>query len=108
MRRAATMTSIVGAFLILAAAGANAADMSAGSGEAAYRQYCSYCHDGGTVGAPKIGDRAAWAPRLKQGTDALMESSWKGKGHMSPRRWRDDLSSEQFLRALVYLLDASR
>jgi cytochrome c5 len=102
---------IVGAFLLFAAAAAanaNAADMPPGSGEAAYRQYCSYCHDDGTLGAPKIGDKAAWAPRIKRGNDAIMESSWKGKGHMSPRRWRDDLSADQFLRALVYLLDASR
>ena len=102
---------IVGAFLLFAAAAnanANAADMPPGSGEAAYRQYCAYCHDDGTVGAPKIGDKVAWAPRLKQDNDALMESSWNGKGHMLARRERDDLTAEQFLRALVYLLDASR
>ena len=52
---------------------------------ALYTQACSVCHAAGVAGAPKLGDKAAWAPRLAQGVDGLMASSIKGKGAMPPR-----------------------
>jgi cytochrome c5 len=48
-------------------------------GEAPYRTACAACHDNGTAGAPRLGDRAAWAPRLKQGMDALYRAGLYGK-----------------------------
>jgi cytochrome c5 len=51
----------------------------AASVEDTYKSACSTCHDAGIAGAPKIGDKAAWAPRLKQGKDALYKSALLGK-----------------------------
>lgn len=56
-----------------------------GAGEALYKQACQVCHAAGVAGAPKIGDKAAWAPRIQAGKDALYASAIKGKGAMPPR-----------------------
>ena len=50
-----------------------------------YTQACQVCHAGGVAGAPKLGDKAAWAPRLAQGIDGLTTSAIKGKNAMPPR-----------------------
>ncbi len=56
-----------------------------GNGEALYKQACQVCHAAGVAGAPKFGDKTAWAPRLAVGMDALYASAVKGKGAMPPR-----------------------
>lgn len=58
---------------------------AAGGGEALYKQSCALCHAAGVANAPKLGDKAAWAPRLAQGMPALVQSVIKGKGAMPPR-----------------------
>jgi cytochrome c5 len=58
---------------------------AAGNGEAIYKQACLACHAAGVAGAPKLGDKAAWAPRLAQGLPALTAAVVKGKGAMPPR-----------------------
>lgn len=64
---------------------ANAAD----KGEALYNATCMACHAAGVAGAPKIGDKAAWAPRIAQGMDTLHTHAIKGfqgkKGMMPPK-----------------------
>ena len=52
------------------------------TGEQAYTQVCSACHGTGVNGAPKIGDHAAWAPRIAQGKDTLYKDAISGKGNM--------------------------
>lgn len=52
------------------------------TGEAAYTQVCSGCHALGINGAPKIGDHAAWGPRLAQGKETLYTHALAGKGNM--------------------------
>ena len=52
------------------------------TGEQAYTQVCSACHGTGVNGAPKIGDHAAWGPRLAQGKDTLYKDAINGKGSM--------------------------
>jgi cytochrome c5 len=69
---------VVAAAAVPAAAATNAAP-------ALYTQVCSACHAGGIAGAPKFGDKAAWAPRLAQGIDGLTASAIKGKNAMPPR-----------------------
>lgn len=51
----------------------------AASAEETYKTACSVCHDAGVAGAPKFGDKAAWAPHLKLGKDALYKSALQGK-----------------------------
>jgi cytochrome c5 len=50
-----------------------------------YAQTCAVCHATGVAGAPKLGDKAGWAPRAAQGVDALTASAIKGKGAMPPK-----------------------
>jgi len=52
---------------------------------ALYTQACAACHVAGVANAPKLGDKAAWAPRVAMGIDALTASVIKGKGVMPPR-----------------------
>jgi cytochrome c5 len=54
-------------------------------GKAVYGAACVACHAAGVAGAPKLGDKAAWAPRIKTGIEALYASSLKGKGAMPPK-----------------------
>lgn len=58
-----------------------AADVPA-TGEAAFTKVCSACHGAGVNGAPKVGDHAAWAPRLAQGKELLYQHAILGKGNM--------------------------
>ena len=64
---------------------AGSAPAAAGAGEALYKQACVACHAAGVANAPKFGDKAAWAPRIKTGLDALTASAIKGKGAMPPK-----------------------
>lgn len=68
-----------------AAAPVAATAVKAGAGEALYKQACLACHAAGVAGAPKFGDKAAWAPRIKTGLDAMTASVIKGKGAMPPK-----------------------
>ena len=68
-----------------AVAKAESAGAAAGAPPALYTQLCQTCHASGVANAPKIGDKAAWAPRLAQGVDGLTASAIKGKGAMPPK-----------------------
>jgi cytochrome c5 len=68
-----------------AAAPAATTTVAAGAGEALYKQACSVCHVAGVAGAPKFGDKAAWAPRVGTGLDGLTATVIKGKGAMPPK-----------------------
>jgi cytochrome c5 len=62
------------------------------TGEQAFTQVCSACHATGINGAPKIGDHAAWAPRIAQGKETLYKDAIAGKGNMPPKggtNWPD-------------------
>lgn len=74
---------------------------------ALYGQMCAVCHGAGIAGAPKVGDKAAWAPRLAQGIDGLTASAIKGKGAMPPRGGSQ--SSDADIKAVVtYMVNASK
>jgi len=65
---------------------AAAADKAgAADGKKVFDTVCTACHTTGVAGAPKLGDKAAWAPRVKQGMDTLVQSVLKGKGAMPPK-----------------------
>src|SRR5678815_309459 len=56
----------------------------------------------GALGAPKLGDVAAWGPRIKSGFDALLHSALAGKGQMPPQGG-GDFSDFEIARAVVYM-----
>ena len=73
------------------------------SGEEVVKTVCAVCHQAGVAGAPKMGDKAAWAPRLKQGFEALVQAAIKGKGAMPPKGGNASLSDEEVARAVAVL-----
>jgi cytochrome c5 len=75
------------------------------SGEAVYKAQCAACHDSGAAGAPKLGDKGAWAGRLKSGLDGLVNSALKGKGAMAGQGGGDH-SDVEIARAVVYLANS--
>lgn len=72
------------------------------TGEQVYQAVCTACHQAGAAGAPKLGDAAAWAPRLKTGYDALLNSALKGKGAMGAQGG-GDYTDFEIARAVVYM-----
>ena len=86
---------------VLAAAGA-----LADTGEEIVRARCSLCHEGGAGGAPKIGDRADWAPRAAQGKLALYEIALKGRPDtaMKARGGFRDLSKDEVMSAVDFMV----
>jgi cytochrome c5 len=75
---------------------------AAKSGEQVYAAQCIACHGTGVAGAPKSGDAAAWAPRIKTGFEALLNSALKGKGAMLPQGGGDH-SDLEIARAVVHM-----
>jgi len=73
-------------------------------GAAIYQQACFACHATGAANAPKLDDKAAWAPRLPMGKEALLSSVLNGKGAMPPKGGRMDLSDEQISAAVDHML----
>ena len=68
---------------------------------------CANCHQTGVGGAPKIGDRAAWIPRLKQGLDVVVRSAINGHGAMPPRGGMADLTDAEVRTAITYMFNQS-
>ncbi|MGE0351157.1 c-type cytochrome [Hydrogenophaga sp.] len=81
----AAVTAAAPATAAAAPAPAASTTVAAGAGEALYKQACAVCHVAGVAGAPKFGDKTAWAPRVGTGLDALTATVIKGKGAMPPK-----------------------
>ncbi len=72
------------------------------TGEQVFTAQCSACHATGAAGAPKLGDSAAWGPRVGAGYAALLNSALKGKNAMGPQGG-GDFSDVEIGRAVVYM-----
>jgi cytochrome c5 len=72
-------------------------------GKKIYDSICQACHATGAAGAPKTGDKAAWAPRLKSGMSSLYADAIKGKGAMPARGGNPNLSDAEVKAAVDYL-----
>lgn len=90
------------ALAALCAAPAAAADRPAAD---VVKAQCARCHDAGTAGAPKPGDKAAWAPRFNRGVEALVLSAIRGHGGMPPRGGKADLTDGELRAAVLHLFD---
>lgn len=81
-------------------------------GKTVYDTACVVCHQTGVGGAPKIGDKAAWADRIPQGEGTLADHAIKGfqgkAGMMPPKGGRTDLSDEDVKAAVSYMVGASQ
>ncbi len=81
------------------------------SGPQVYNSACLACHGAGIGGAPKIGDPEIWAPRLAKGMTVLEDhviNGYQGEaGYMPPKGGRIDLSDEEVLAAMRYMVEES-
>jgi cytochrome c5 len=74
-------------------------------GEQIVQAQCAKCHQTGVSGAPRIGDRAAWIPRLRRGLDFVVRSAINGHGPMPPRGGMADLTDSEIRAAVVYMFN---
>jgi cytochrome c5 len=85
---------------------ASVKDMAAErSGKQVVEEQCAKCHKDGKDGAPKIGDRKAWTPRLKDGIDHAVHSAIHGHGGMPPRGDKADLTDAEIRSAVQYMVN---
>jgi cytochrome c5 len=96
-------TPVVAAASAAAAPAPAAKGGDAAKGKTVYDASCFACHGAGVAGAPKLGDKAAWAPRLKQGLDALHQAAIKGKGAMPPKGGNMALSDADVSAAVDFM-----
>jgi cytochrome c5 len=89
-----------------AAAAATAHAGGKPDGAKLYAASCNACHATGIAGAPKFGDKAAWAPRAQQGINALLASVIKGKGAMPPKGGAANASEAELRAAVEHMLAA--
>ncbi len=93
---------------IIPAAHAAAAD----KGKATYDASCAACHGAGVAGAPKLGDKADWSPRIAQGNDKLYAHSLKGfqgkKGMMPAKGGNAGLKDDDVKAAVDYMVSKSK
>jgi cytochrome c5 len=87
---------------------AAAAAPAAMSGEQVYNTVCFACHATGAAGAPKLGDKADWGPRIAQGEDTLVKHAIEGyqgqKGVMPPKGGRVDISDDAVKAAVEFMM----
>ena len=77
-------------------------------GKKTYEATCVACHGSGVAGAPKLGDKAAWAPRLKAGIDGMYASALKGKAAMPAKGGNAALPDADVKAAVDYLVAAAK
>ena len=80
----------------------------AANGKQVFDSTCTACHSTGVAGAPKLGDKAAWAPRIKQGMDTLLQSALKGKGAMPPKGGNASLSDADVKAAIEFMVSQAK
>jgi cytochrome c5 len=108
VKRAVEFMMNSGAGTATVAAVAAAAPAAAVDGKKVYDTTCMACHATGAAGAPKLGDKAAWAPRLKTGADALYASVLKGKGAMPAKGGNAALSDAEVKAGVDYMTAAAK
>ena len=91
-----------------AAKAAESAPPPARDGQQVYQTACVACHQAGVAGAPKFGDKAAWAPRVALGMESLYTSSLKGKGAMPPKGGQTAFSDAEIRAAVDYMVAQSK
>jgi cytochrome c5 len=104
MSRQTHALPLAAAALALGLALSAPAQAAAADGDAVFKQNCAMCHVPGLANSPKLGDKAAWAPRIALGRDALLKAALNGKGAMPPRAGNPNLSDEEVAAGLDHML----
>ncbi|EAT58216.1 c-type cytochrome [Chlorobium ferrooxidans] len=99
-------------FVVFAFSSSDAFAANAAAGKSVYDASCATCHKTGLMGAPKFGDKAAWAPRIKQGLPVLVAHSIKGfqgkVGMMPPKGGNAKLTDQQIGDSVAYMVSGSK
>ncbi len=77
-------------------------------GATVYAKVCQACHAAGVAGAPKTGDKGAWAPRIAKGAGELVKSVLNGKGAMPAKGGGADLTEDEIKAAVEHLVGLSK
>lgn len=105
------MKKIVAATIVGAAVMASGQALAA-DGQKVYSTACFACHATGAAGAPKYGDKDAWAPRIEQGLETLHKHALEGfkgnTGYMPPKGGYAHLSDEQVKAAVDYMVNGAK
>lgn len=80
---------------------------AAATGENTYKQVCAVCHQMGVAGSPKVGDKAKWAPLIKEGQAQLTAHGYVGIRGMPAKGGKADLSVADFAASLVFMVNQS-
>jgi cytochrome c5 len=106
------LTTLAGAMLTgIVRAGDQPTAASAGpakSGKDIWKGTCQVCHATGLLGAPKIGDKVAWAPRIAKGMDILKDHALHGFNEMPAKGANMALTDEDVVKALEYMVGQSK
>ncbi len=82
------------------------ADMN--NGRKVYESTCAACHDSGVMGAPKLGDKAAWASHMHDGIDHMVKEAIEGDGKMPPKGGNMLLSDAEVRAAVEYIVEQNK
>ncbi|MEI8187111.1 MAG: c-type cytochrome [Chlorobiaceae bacterium] len=101
------------AFFVLSFSGIDAmAAYDLKAGKSVYDTACIVCHKTGMGGTPKLGDKAAWAPRIAQGMDVLISKSIKGfqgkTGLMPAKGGNLEFTDAQIGNSVAYIVENSK
>jgi cytochrome c5 len=83
----------------------SATEVQAAGGEKTYQTFCKVCHVNGVAGAPKFGDKEAWATRIAKGNDVLFSSVKKGLNAMPPKGTCMTCNDDDLRAAIKYLVE---
>ena len=100
----------VGKLALAGAVGTTVSSAQAADGAATYNGTCVGCHGTGAAGAPKVGDKAAWKPRIAQGKDTMYKIALHGKPGtaMMAKGGNAGLSDEAVKAAVDYMVSKSK
>lgn len=85
-----------------------AAPVAPRSGEEVYNQFCFACHATGVGGAPKVGDIAAWEPRISKGMDTLWSTMQNGLNAMPAKGTCMNCSDDELRASMNYLVESGQ
>ena len=100
------MKKITTVIAISALIGLSSAVMA--DGQQIYQSSCQACHATGAAGAPKLGDKEAWAPRIAQGMDTMLEHATNGLNAMPPKGACATCTEADLKSAIEYMVSQSQ
>jgi cytochrome c5 len=78
------------------------------TGKSIYESKCVACHGIGIAGAPKLGDKASWAPRIQAGKVTLLKNAMNGLNAMPPKGTCSDCSKKDIEKTIEYMVANSQ